>query len=133
LKKDKVLDSHALLAFFEGGEAGQKVRDILKDAAEHDRELWLSVINWGEVLYVIERKAGKDMRDDIARLMTQMHLRIVDADQEITRLAAAFKARGRISYTDCFAAALACTKKSELVTGDKEFKQLENEIKIVWL
>jgi ribonuclease VapC len=133
LKKDKVLDSYALLAFFEGEEAGQKVRDILKDAAEHNRELWISVINWGEVLYVIERKAGKDKRDDIARLMTQMHLRIVDADQEITQLAASFKAKGRISYADCFAAALAYTKKSELVTGDIEFKQLENEIKVVWL
>ena len=133
MKRDKVLDSYALLSFFEGDKAGQKVRDILKDAAENDRELWLSVINWGEVLYVIERKAGKERRDDIARLMTQMHIRIVDADQDITGLAASFKAKGRISYADCFAAALASTKKSELVTGDKEFRQLENEIKVVWM
>ena len=133
MKKDKVLDSYALLAFFEGEAAGEKVRDILKDAAEHGRELWLSVINWGEVLYVIERKAGKDKRDDIARLMSQMHLRVVDADQEMTMLAASYKARGRISYADCFAAALAKTKKAEVVTGDKEFKEVEDEIKVSWL
>ncbi len=133
MRKDKVLDSYALLAYFEGEEAGLKVRDILKDAAEHDRELWLSVINWGEVLYVIERKAGKEKRDDIARLMTQMHLRIVDADQELTMLAASYKAKGRISYADCFAAALAKQKKAELVTGDKEFKEIETEVKINWI
>jgi len=133
LKKDKVLDSYALLAFFEGEESGQKVRDILKDAAEHGRELWLSVINWGEVLYVIERKAGKDKREDIARLMSQMHIRIVDADQEITMQAATYKAKGRISYADCFAAALAKQKKAELVTGDKEFKEVDAEIKISWI
>jgi ribonuclease VapC len=133
LKKDKVLDSYALLAFFEGEEAGQKVREILKDAAEHDRELWLSVINWGEVLYVIERKVGKDKREDIARLMSQMHLRIADADQELTMQAASYKAKGRISYADCFAAALAKQKKAELVTGDKEFKEVETEIKINWI
>ena len=133
MKKDKVLDSYALLAFFEGEESGQKVRDILKDAAEHGRELWLSVINWGEVLYVIERKAGKDKREDIARLMSQMHIRIVDADQEITMQAATYKAKGRISYADCFAAALAKQKKAELVTGDKEFKEVDAEIKISWI
>ncbi len=133
MKKDKVLDSYALLAFFEGEVAGEKVRDILKDAAEHDRELWLSVINWGEILYIIEREAGKDKREDIARLMSQMHISIIDADQEITAQAASYKAKGRISYADCFAAALAKQKKAELVTGDSEFKALENEIKIHWL
>jgi len=133
LKKDKVLDSYALLAFFEGEAAGEKVRDILKYAAEHDRELWLSVINWGEILYIIERKAGKDKREDITRLMSQMHISIVDADQEITAQAASYKAKGRISYADCFAAALATQKKAELVTGDSEFKALEDEITIHWL
>jgi hypothetical protein len=34
---------------------------------------------------------------------------------------------------DCFAAALAKIRKVELVTGDPEFKELEKEIKIVWL
>ena len=132
MKKDKVLDSFALLAYFGGEEAGLKVRDILKEAAEQDRELYLCVVNWGEVLYVIERRAGKDKRDEIAHLMNQMHLRIVDADQELTRQAAAYKAKGGIAYADCFAAALAKLKKAELVTGDKEFKQVENEVKILW-
>jgi predicted nucleic acid-binding protein len=34
---------------------------------------------------------------------------------------------------DAFAAALAKEKKAELVTGDPEFKPLENEIKINWI
>ena len=38
-----------------------------------------------------------------------------------------------MSYADCFAAALAKEKKTELLTGDKEFKQAEGEIKIHWL
>lgn len=32
-----------------------------------------------------------------------------------------------------FAAALAKSRKAELVTGDPEFKQVEDEIKIGWL
>ncbi len=133
MKEDKVLDSFALLAYFGGEEAGPKVRDLLKEAAEQDRELYLCVVNWGEVLYIIERRAGKEKRDEIARLMNQMHLSIIDADQEITRQAAAYKTKGGISYADCFAAALAKSKKAELVTGDKEFKEVEGDLKIHWL
>jgi len=38
-----------------------------------------------------------------------------------------------MSYVDCFAAALAKARKAELVTGDKEFRQAEGEIKILWI
>ena len=37
-----------------------------------------------------------------------------------------------MSYADCFAAGLAKDRKSELVTGDKEFKQVESEVSIRW-
>ena len=131
--KNRVLDSYALLAYFEGEESGHKVRDLLKDAAEHDRELMLCVVNWGEILYIVERREGKDKRDEIAGLMNQMHLHIIDVDQELTRQAAAFKAANKMSYADCFAAALAKLKKCELVTGDKEFKEVEGDIKIHWI
>ena len=40
---------------------------------------------------------------------------------------------GRMSYADCFAAALAKLRKAELVTGDKEFKQVEGEVKVLWI
>jgi len=33
-----------------------------------------------------------------------------------------------MSYADCFAAALAKDRKAELVTGDKEFRQVEGEV-----
>jgi predicted nucleic acid-binding protein len=38
-----------------------------------------------------------------------------------------------MSYADCFAAALAKIKNAELVTGDREFKQLARDVKIHWL
>jgi ribonuclease VapC len=41
--------------------------------------------------------------------------------------------KGRIAYADCFAAALAKSRKAELITGDKEFKLLEGEIKVEWI
>jgi hypothetical protein len=38
-----------------------------------------------------------------------------------------------MSYADCFGAALAKIKNAEFVTGDPEFQEVENEIKIHWL
>ena len=59
----------------------------------------------------------------------------VDArDLELVRQAALFKATKKMSYADCFAAALAKIRNAELVTGDREFKAVENDLKkIRWI
>lgn len=133
MKGVKVLDSWALLAHFEGEEAGAKVRELLKEAARDQKKLLIAVINWGEVLYITESRYGRAKRDETEHLMNQMHLEVVDVDKELTREAARLKANAKLSYADSFAVALAKSRKAILVTGDKDFKQLESEIKLSWL
>lgn len=133
MKGVKVLDSWALLAHFEGEEAGAKVRDLLKEAAKDQKKLLISVINWGEILYITESRYGRAKRDETEHLMNQMHLEVVDVDRELTREAAHLKANAKLSYADSFVAALAKIQKAILVTGDKDFKRLEDQIKIHWL
>ncbi len=60
-------------------------------------------------------------------------MEIVPADWELAYRAAQLKVRGNISYADCFAVALAKSKKAEVVTGDKEFRQVEGEVKVLWV
>ena len=55
------------------------------------------------------------------------------ADRPLADQAADFKTRFKLSLADAFAAALAKSRKAELVTGDIDFKQVEDEIKIAWL
>lgn len=129
----KVLDSWALLAYFEKEPGCDQVTQLLKQAAEEEKDLLISVINWGEVLYVIERKHGKEKKEVIDHLMSQMHLEVVDADQELTREAAHLKVNAKLSYADSFAAGLAKLRKATLVTGDKDFKPLDGDLKIDWL
>ena len=133
MKGVKVLDSWALLAYFEGEERGSKVNGLLKEAAEKEKNILISVVNWGEVLYVIEGRYGENKRNEIEHLMRQMHLEVIDANRELTREAAHLKATEKLPYADCFAAALTKTKSATLVTGDKDFKHLEGELKISWL
>ena len=133
MKTSKVLDSWALLAYFEGQESGAKVVEILKQASKGSFDLLISVINWGEILYIIEMRHGRDKRDEVERFMNQMQLDIIHADRELTREAAGLKAAYKLPYADCFAAALAKTRKAAVVTGDKDFEPLEKEIRIEWL
>jgi predicted nucleic acid-binding protein len=65
--------------------------------------------------------------------MRALPLQLVDAGKDLTLQAAHLKASVKMSYVDCFAAALAMKRKCELVTGDKEFKQIEEKIRLRWI
>jgi len=129
----KVLDSYALMAFFEDEPGADTVRSLISKAVEGSVNLAMCVVNLGEVWYSIARTNSTETADQYVHEIKGMAIEVVDADWLLTRQAAAFKVNGNISYGDCFAAALAKAKKAELVTGDKEFKSLEGEIKISWI
>lgn len=129
----KVLDSYAMMAFFVGESGADTVRSLLLKAEEEKVHLVMSVVNLGEVWYSIARTNSPEIADQYIGEINGMAIEIVDVDWQLTRLAAEFKSKGKISYADCFAAALAKNRKAELITGDKEFKALESEIEISWV
>ncbi len=129
----KVLDSYAIMAFYEDEPGADLIRNLLLKAEERDLKLLMSVVNLGEIWYSIARITSPVTADHYVNEIHGMAIDIVDVDWQLTRQAAAFKANGNIAYGDCFAAALAKNRKAELITGDKEFKVLEGEIKISWL
>ena len=129
----RILDSYSLLAYIEGEAGAEKMIEIFRVARDSGRNLLLSVVNWGEVYYTTMREAGHERADEVAQLISTLPIQIVAADLDLTRQAAALKSKHKMSYADCFAAALAKQRKVELVTGDKEFRQVEGEVKILWL
>jgi len=131
--KNAVLDSWALMAFFNGEPAAPRVRDRFDHAMESGGLLALCVVNWGEVVYQFERAGGSSAAASVIGDIDNLPIEVVPVDRGLTRLAAGFKARGGLSYADAFAAALAKERNAGLLTGDPELKTLENEIKILWL
>jgi len=129
----KVLDSYALMAFFEDEPGADFVRGLIQKSVESDTSLLMSVVNLGEIWYSIARTNSHEIADQYVHEIKGMGIEIVDIDWTMTHQAAAFKVIGGISYADCFAAALAKLRKAELITGDKEFKVLQDEIKISWI
>ena len=129
----QVLDAHALMAYLEKEPGYEKVRDIFTSAAEKDRNLLMTTVNWGEVYYIVTREYDYPHADEIALIIQGLPIDIVPVDMELAKEAAMFKAAHKMSYADCFAAALAKKKKAELITGDKEFKAVEGSVKINWV
>ena len=132
-KKARVLDSWAMIAFFENEAGGERVEQVLTEAHQTGSPLYMSIVNVGEVWYNIARSHSKEVADAKIQELRTLRIEFVEADWEITKQAAVFKTKGNIAYADCFAAALAKIKKAELVTGDKEFKQTEGEVTILWI
>lgn len=128
-----VLDSWAVMAYLGDESSAQKVADLIGDAHEHGIPLLMSVVNAGEVWYILAREMSEAEADKALHELQQLGIEFQDVDLKLARLAGGFKAKHRMSYADCFAAALAKEHKAELVTGDKEFKQVEDGINIHWV
>jgi ribonuclease VapC len=131
----KVLDSWALLAFFEDDPAAAEVEELLAEADHGTHTLLLSVVNWGEVYYSTMRKVSQKAAEQKATEIAVLPIELVpvEADLHLARQAAIYKASGKLAYADAFAAALAKLRNAELVTGDHDFKAVEGEIRIGWL
>jgi predicted nucleic acid-binding protein len=131
--KPIVLDASAMLAMFFGEPGMEQMRDLFHKAAETDHAIFISAINWSEVLYKMERKHGKSGYEAACRFERTTPLEAVPVDRDLAESAALLKNSHKLGLADAFAAALAKSKKAELVTADHEFKVVEKEIKITWL
>jgi len=127
-----VLDASALLTLFHNRSGAAKVEELLRLASEGKRELFMSVVNWGEVCYSVWRDQGPGFARQILQKISQLPIAVVPADLELTRHAAELKAQHKLPYADCFAAALAAELKALLITTDRDFSQVEKQIPILW-
>ena len=131
--KALVFDSWAVLAYLGDEASGQEVADLIAGAHEDRIPMYMSSVNAGEVWYILAREISETEADKAVADLVRLGIELIDTNWPLTRIAGGFKARHRMSYADCFAAALAKDRKADLVTGDKEFKQVEGEVSIRWL
>jgi predicted nucleic acid-binding protein len=122
-----------MIAYLENEAGADRMIEVFRVARDSGKALLLSVVNWGEVYYITIREAGRERLEAVTQLISTLPIQIIPVDLELTKQAAEFKAVKKMSYGDCFAAALAKLRKAELVTGDAEFKQIEGEVKIHWI
>ncbi|HET7772132.1 MAG TPA: type II toxin-antitoxin system VapC family toxin [Chloroflexota bacterium] len=134
-----VLDSWALIAWFQDKPAAARIQSFLDAAAagSDPLTLYVSAINAGEVYYQLIRARRQPQAEQFWRSLQghEMPLTLVPATTPRVKRAAAIKARYPLAYADAFAVALAVEKRARLATGDPEIRRPERDglISLEWL
>jgi predicted nucleic acid-binding protein len=127
-----VLDSHALLAYFEGEASGALVRTLIQEAEQRRIRLYVSLINWGEVFYIVRREKGEMAAHEVVARLDILPITLRNVDRRLVQAAAILKAAHPIAYADAFAAATANLLNVPVVTGDPEFRRLQPQTEVLW-
>lgn len=128
-----VLDSWPLLAMLEDQPGAASAEREIERALGTGCRTAISVVNAGEIWYAfLRRRSRHDAERALGRLV-EMGVELIPVDWDIARQAAEYKARGGISYADCFAAALTKRLDGQILTGDREFEVVQDEVDIIWV
>ena len=129
----RILDSFALLAFFDGEVGADLVQQTLTRCDQGDCVAYLPMINFGEILYIVERNRGLPRAQKVQGVIDRLPLILLEATRERVLAAAHVKARFRLSYADAFVVAAAKELNGTVLTGDPEFSTVTTLIKVIWL
>ncbi len=134
MKTKKLLDSYALLAYLNRENGFKKVRDILADAWKSGFPVLMNELNVGETYYILYRKRGHEQAEYfLDTVLAGLPISMISNDFNAVIAAAKIKARHALSFADCFVVATAQRENAVILTGDPEFKHVENLVKIDWL
>jgi len=133
VKKPRVLNSFALIAFLNRESGFEKVRALLRDAKASDEPLLMNEINIGEVYYLAAKERSLDKAEEFLRHLETLPIRVLSNTYSQVLEAARIKAQFRISYADAFAVATAQREGAVIVTGDPELRPVAHLVEIHWI
>ena len=93
----------------------------------------MSVVNWGEVFYHSWQERGEESARRTLADLSRLPVELVAVDLPQALKAGEIKARHKIPYVDCIAAALAILRQAVLVTADRDFEKLGRQFPILWI
>jgi len=128
-----VLDANALIDFVESGPGMRKVDELLRSAALEQTDIFVSVMNLGEVFYWVWIKRSEERARQTIEGFSRLPIQIVPVDLPQAVKAGELKALHKIPYVDCIAAALALQHRAILVTADRDFEKLGRRFPVAWL
>ena len=128
-----IFDSFAMARYFFKEPGHEKVREILKETIKNTVPRLISAINVGELIYIIQRRSGEKAKLQMLIKLKSLDFTILPCPNELIFQAAELKARFAMSYADTFVVASAIEHGATIVTGDPEFRQVEQLVKILWV
>jgi ribonuclease VapC len=131
--RPRVFDSHALLKLFQKEPGYEKVVRVLEEARKRGRTKYINAINLGEIIYATKREFGDQKKLEILANIERLNFTVLPAPNALIFKAAEYKAQYSISFADCFVLASALDNKAAIVTGDPDFKKIEDLVDIIWV
>lgn len=132
-----ILDSYSILCLFDRKrhKEGSVIKKYMEDAEKGKIELYVSKINEGEIFYKLYKYLGEAVafgfRKDIKNGIIPVN--IVSVNDKRVEKASEIKAKYQVSYADAFCIEVARDMNLPIITGDREFKDVSEAIKVVWL
>jgi len=131
--KNILLDSYAILKFYQDEPGADKVENLLTSSRQGDLQAYMSEINLGEVYYMTIRRLGLDLAKSRLEQFFELPVQVIPPSSDTILSASEIKAEYAISYADCFSVATAIQFRASVITGDPEFKKVQHLVKIEWL
>ena len=126
-----MLDAFALLAYLKMESGYEKVKELL---SSEDVFLLMNEINLGETYYILARERGIEKAEYfLCTILPSLRIEKVANRFEDVIEASRIKAKYPLSFADCFSVATALKEKAPIVTGDPEFKTVEEIAAIEWM
>ncbi len=133
MSESYIFDSHAILKFFQKEKGANKVANLLREIKKRGKTKYINAINLGEIIYITKREFGEFKKIEAIALIEQLNFTILPVPNSLIFQAAEYKAEYGISYADCFIIASAIERRAIIVTGDTEFKKVEQLVNIMWI
>ncbi|MBI4378761.1 MAG: type II toxin-antitoxin system VapC family toxin [Nitrospinae bacterium] len=128
-----IFNSYALLKLFQKEKGYEKITHLLEEIRKAEGIKYINAINVGEIIYATKREFGNQKKIEVLANIERLNFIILPIPNNLIFQAAEYKAQYSISYADCFVLASAIEFKAIVVTGDPEFKKVEQLIEIFWI
>jgi ribonuclease VapC len=128
-----VLDSFAVLALLNDEAGAARVEELLRQASKGEAQVFISLINLGEVLYIVERRWGEERLRSMLAYLDSTALKITEVERKQVLAAVHIKAHHPLSFADAFCVALAREMNATILTSDVEFNTISSLVPIEWL
>jgi len=134
VKRKRLLDSFAMIAYLNKEKGFEEVREAMSEAQKSGDPVLMNEINLGEVYYILFLKRAPEKADYfIETILASLPILTISNGFDDVINAAKIKAEHPISFADCFAIDTARKYNAVIMTGDPEFKKIDQLVEIEWL
>jgi len=122
-----LLDTKALIAFFNDEEGADFVERILAKVDSNRADGYISAITLTEIYYIYSRRVGEDIAKERVEQLKLSNLKIVPINEEVAVEAGVYKLKA-IPIADAIIAASAKHVGAKVVTDDEHFLKTDVEV-----